>query len=76
MGVTCRTPGANRNAHDISLKTHLVKKLPRSKLELISCNIKTDLRKSGYQVMNWIELAQKKVQWHNSVDTVMSVPVL
>jgi hypothetical protein len=35
-------------------------------------NIKNDLRKIGWDCMNWIELAQDRDQWRALVNTVMN----
>jgi hypothetical protein len=36
-------------------------------------NIKMDLRKMGIDGMNWIQLAQDRVQWRALVNTVMNL---
>jgi hypothetical protein len=36
-------------------------------------NIKLDLRETGTEVVNWIRLAQDRVQWRAFVNTVMNV---
>jgi hypothetical protein len=38
-------------------------------------NIKTDLREIGIDGVNWIRLAQHKVQWRACVNTVMNLRV-
>jgi hypothetical protein len=38
-------------------------------------NMKTDLRESGIDEANWIRLAQDRVQWRVSVNTVMNLRV-
>jgi hypothetical protein len=36
-------------------------------------NIKIDLREIGWDVMNWIDLAQNRDQWRVLVNTVMNL---
>jgi hypothetical protein len=36
-------------------------------------NIKMDLREIGFDVVNWIRLAQDRVQWRAFVNTVMNL---
>jgi hypothetical protein len=38
-------------------------------------NIKLDLREIGIDGVNWIQLAQARVQWRASVNTVMNLQV-
>jgi hypothetical protein len=38
-------------------------------------NIKVDLRKIGIDGVNWIQLAQDRVQWRACVNTVMNLQV-
>jgi hypothetical protein len=38
-------------------------------------NIKTDLRKIGWDDVDWLDLAQDKHQWRTVVNTVMNVRV-
>jgi hypothetical protein len=38
-------------------------------------NIKTDLRETGIDGVNWIRLAQDRVQWRAFVNTVMNLRV-
>jgi hypothetical protein len=38
-------------------------------------NIKTDLREKGIDGVNWIQLAQDRVQWRAFVSTVMKLRV-
>jgi hypothetical protein len=37
-------------------------------------NIKMDLREIGIDGVNWIQLAQDRVQWRACVNTVMNLP--
>jgi hypothetical protein len=43
---------------------------PRRKWEV---KIKTDLRETGWEVVDWINLAQDSVQWLTLVNTVMNL---
>jgi hypothetical protein len=38
-------------------------------------NIKMDLRETGIDWKNWIQLAQDKVQWQECVNTVMNLRI-
>jgi hypothetical protein len=38
-------------------------------------NIKMDLRKIGWEVMNWIDLAQDRGQWTAPLNTAMKLRV-
>jgi hypothetical protein len=38
-------------------------------------NIKIDLRETGWDGMNWIDLAQDRDQWRAQVNTVMNLRV-
>jgi hypothetical protein len=38
-------------------------------------NIKIDLRETGWDCMDWIDLAQNREQWRALVDTVMNLGV-
>jgi hypothetical protein len=38
-------------------------------------NIKIDLRKTGWDGMDWIDLAQDRAQWRALVNTVMNLQV-
>jgi hypothetical protein len=38
-------------------------------------NIKLDLRETGIDEANWIQLAQDRIQWRAFVNTVMNVRV-
>jgi hypothetical protein len=38
-------------------------------------NIKMDLREIGWDVLDWIDLAQDRDQWRALVDTVMNIRV-
>jgi hypothetical protein len=59
----------------------LVKKFPEGKRPLGRPrrrwvdNIKMDLRETGWDGMDWIDLAQDRDQWRALVNTVMNLPV-
>jgi hypothetical protein len=38
-------------------------------------NIKTDLRETGWDAMDWIDLAEDRNQWRALVNTVMNLRV-
>jgi hypothetical protein len=38
-------------------------------------NIKTDLREIGWDVVDWIDMAQDREQWRVLVDTVMNLGI-
>jgi hypothetical protein len=67
--------GAKRNAYRIVVGKAERKRAvgrPRRRWE---DNIKMDLRKIGWGVMDWIALAQDRDQWRALVNTVMNLRV-
>jgi hypothetical protein len=40
-----------------------------------TCGIKLDVRETGIDGTNWIQLAQDRVQWQACVNTVMNLRV-
>jgi hypothetical protein len=38
-------------------------------------DIKMNLKEIGYEDVDWIQLAQDRVQWQNVVNTVINLPV-
>jgi hypothetical protein len=75
MGSSCSTNGDERNAYRILVgkpegKTPL--RIPRRKS---MDNIKMDLRRIGWGVKDWIDLAQDRDQWRALVNTVMNLRV-
>jgi hypothetical protein len=75
MGRACSTNGKQRNAYRI-----LVGK-PEGKIPLGRprrrwvANIKMDLREVGWDGMDWIDLAQDRVQWRALVNMVMNLRI-
>jgi hypothetical protein len=49
--------------------------LERPRRKLVN-NIKMDLRKIGWDCMDWIDLANGRDQWRDLVNTVMNLRVL
>jgi hypothetical protein len=45
---------------------------PRSRWE---DNIKMDIRETGIDVANWVQLAQYRVQWRAFVSTIMNLRI-
>jgi hypothetical protein len=75
MGRACSTNGEKRNACRISVgkpegKSPLGR--PRRRWE---DNIRMDLREIGWNSMDWMDLAQDRVQWRALVNTVMNFRV-
>jgi hypothetical protein len=68
--------GAKRNAYRILVGKSKGKiPLGRSRSRWMA-NIKVDLRKMGWDGMDWIELAQDRPQWRALVNMVMNLRVL
>jgi hypothetical protein len=68
--------GEKMNAYRILVgKPQGKKPLGRPRGTLVS-NIKIDLRKIGWDGMDWIDLAQDRDQWSTLVNTVMNLRVL
>jgi hypothetical protein len=67
--------GANRNAYRMLVgKPEGKRPLGRPKRRWVN-NIRMDLREIGWDVMDWIELAQDREQWRALVNTVMNFRV-
>jgi hypothetical protein len=67
--------GETRNAYRILVgKPEEKSPLGRQRRRWVD-NIKMDLRETGWDGMNWIELAQDRDQWRALVNTVMNLRV-
>jgi hypothetical protein len=75
VGGTCSTHGDGRSFYRI-LVGRLEGKIPlgRSRRRWED-NIKVDVRETGIDGANWIRLAQDRVQWRTSVNTIMNFQV-
>jgi hypothetical protein len=72
MGGTCRGNGEVRNEHEI-LAGKLEEKRPRVRLvRRLKDSIKVNLKEIASEDMDWIHVAQDKVQWRTVVNTVMN----
>jgi hypothetical protein len=65
----------NRNAYRILVEKPEGKRLLGRPRRRWVNNIKMDLGEMGWNVMDWIDLAQDKDQWRALVDTVMNLRV-
>jgi hypothetical protein len=75
MGRACSTNGENRNAYRILVRKPEGKRPPgRPRLRWVD-NIKIDLRETGWDGMDWIDLAQDRDQWRALVNTVKNLRV-
>jgi hypothetical protein len=67
--------GEKMNAYRILLvKPERKRPLGRPRRRWVN-NIKMDLREIGWDVMDWIDLAQDRDQWRALVNTVMNIRV-
>jgi hypothetical protein len=74
MGRACSTNG-NRNAYMIIMGMPEGKRpLGRPRRRWVD-NIKIDLRDTGWNGMDWIDLAQDRDQWMALVNAVMNLRV-
>jgi hypothetical protein len=75
MGRVCSTNGANRNAYRTLVgKPEGKRPLGRPRCRWVD-NIKIDLRETGWNGMDWIDLTQDRDQWRTLVNTVMNLRV-
>jgi hypothetical protein len=75
MGRECSTNGAKRTAYRILVgKPGGKRQLGRRRCKWVQ-NFKIDLREIGWDGMDWIDLAQDRVQWGALVNTVMNFRV-
>jgi hypothetical protein len=75
MDRACSPNGEKRNAYRILMgKPEGKRPLVRPKRKWVD-NIEMDLRKIGWDGMDWIDLAQDRGQWRALVNTVMNLRV-
>jgi hypothetical protein len=67
--------GEKRNAYRIFVGKPEGKRLLGRPRRRWAYNIKMDLREIGWDVMDWIDLAQDRDQWKALVNTVMKLRV-
>jgi hypothetical protein len=75
VGRTCGTHRKGRDAYRVLVGRVKVKRQlgrPRHRWEY---NIKIDLKDIGINGVNWIQLAQDRVQWQAFVSTLMNLQV-
>jgi hypothetical protein len=76
MGGTCGTHGGGEKCLQRVLVGRPEGKRPLGRpRHRWEDNIKMDLREIGMDRANWIRLAQDRVQWRTSVNTVMNLRV-
>jgi hypothetical protein len=67
--------GETRNAYRILVgKPEGKRPLERPRRRLVD-NVEMDLRETGWDGMDWIDLAQNRGQWRAPVNTVMNLRV-
>jgi hypothetical protein len=72
MGGACGKHGEITNAYKM-LVGKPEEKIPRRRPRYLwEINIRMDLRKSGWERVNWMHLAQDRVQWGALVNKEMS----
>jgi hypothetical protein len=77
MGRACSTNGGERNAYTSTIlvgKPEGKRPLGRPRRRWVD-NIKINLRKIGWDGMDWIDLAQGRYQWSALVNTVINIRV-
>jgi hypothetical protein len=75
MGKACSTNGEKRNECRMLVgKPERNRPLLRPRRRWVD-NIKMDLRETGWDGMDWIDLAQDRDQWRALVNTVMNLRV-
>jgi hypothetical protein len=75
MGWACSTNGEKRNSYRILVgkpEGNRPLRIPRRRWV---DNIKIDLRATGWDGMDWIDLAQERGQRRALVNTIMNLPV-
>jgi hypothetical protein len=75
MGRACSTNGEKRNAYRVLVgKPEGKRQLGRSRRRWVD-NIKIDIRETGWDGMDWIDLAEDRDQWRALMNTVMNLRV-
>jgi hypothetical protein len=74
MGRTCDMHGEGRSVYGV-LVGRPIGKTPLGSSKLWEDNIKMDLREIGFDGVNWIWLAQDRVQWWTFVSMAMSLQI-
>jgi len=72
MGHTCNMQQGNRNAHKI-LITEPKERPPGRRRCRWEDNMKVDFKKIVCEGMNWIHLAQERVQWRGPVNSAINI---
>jgi hypothetical protein len=67
--------GENRNAYRTLMRKPQGKRPLRRPRRRWVVNIKIDLRETGWDGMDWIDLAQDRDQWRTTANTVMNFRV-
>jgi hypothetical protein len=75
MGRACSTNGDKRNAYRILVEKPEGKRPPGRPRRRWVDNIKIDVGETGWDGMDWIDLAQDRDQWRTFVNTVMNLRV-
>jgi hypothetical protein len=73
VGCTCGTHGAGRGIYRVSVGSPKGKRPVGRPRRWWEDNIKMDLRETGIDGANWIQLAQDRDQWRACVNTVMNL---
>jgi hypothetical protein len=73
MGGECSTHGDMRNVYKILFGKPERKRPLRGPRRRWEDNIRMDLRETGWESVNWIQLAQDRDQWRAAVNTVMNL---
>jgi hypothetical protein len=76
VGWTCGTHGEGRGVYRVLIERPEGKRPLGRPRRMWDYNIKMNLREIGIDEVNWIRLAQDRVQWRTFVSTVMNLPVL
>jgi hypothetical protein len=75
MCRACSTNGEKRNAHRILVgKPEAKRPLGRPRRSWVD-NIEMDLRETGWDGVDWIDMAQDRDQWRALVNTVLNLRV-